>query len=543
MSIKIPELSFIGSLENYVSPVANCEGYSSLSYYVITEHDGELIIQTSVDGINFYQQVFVNILSTGTIYQDKINITFKYARVLVNLTLPGTVQLQSFFFEEGDVTVNNYAGSGITTVNGLGPISSSNPSGPSTDISIPKATAVVDGYLAASDFSTFNAKVSSVSASLPILSSGGTTPNISIPQSSAIQDGYLSATDFATFSSKQPGGTYVTSVSGSAPIQSSGGTTPSISLAASGVTPGSYTNLNATISANGIITAASNGAPSGGTVTSVSGSAPLSVTNPTTTPNISMTQATSLVDGYLAATDFATFSAKGNGTVTSIGYVAGTGIGISGTTPVTSTGTWTISNSGVTSLTAGTGVSLSGGTGAITVTNSAPDQTVTLIAGSGISVTGSYPSFTVASTQVAAGSYLISTQAPTALTQNAVIGTTSTNVAKTSDWADNGSGRYTYSGSAPNRFTIQVDFNGTSLTSGTQAFEVIKNGLVSTTAGTMFPIASWTSSGSTTSFTVTQSSNPFGLVSGDYIQLYNTGTTTASGATISIKVTIINVSN
>ncbi len=53
-------------------------------------------------------------------------------------------------------------------------------------------------------------------------------------------------------------------------------------------------------------------------------------------------------------------------------------------------------------LTAGTGISVSGGpitsSGSITVTNTAPDQTVAISAGTGISVTGTYPSFTVTNT-------------------------------------------------------------------------------------------------------------------------------------------------
>jgi len=52
---------------------------------------------------------------------------------------------------------------------------------------------------------------------------------------------------------------------------------------------------------------------------------------------------------------------------------------------------------GVSSLTAGTGISLDVTTGDITVTNSEPDQTVTLTDGTGITVTGTYPSFTITS--------------------------------------------------------------------------------------------------------------------------------------------------
>lgn len=49
----------------------------------------------------------------------------------------------------------------------------------------------------------------------------------------------------------------------------------------------------------------------------------------------------------------------------------------------------------VTSLTAGTGISLNASTGAVTVTNSAPDQTVTLTNGGNISISGTYPNFTL----------------------------------------------------------------------------------------------------------------------------------------------------
>ncbi len=77
-----------------------------------------------------------------------------------------------------------------------------------------------------------------------------------------------------------------------------------------------------------------------------------------------------------------------------INLTDGTAISITETTG----GAITIANTGVTSAAAGTGISVSGSTGAVTITNTAPDQTVSIASGTGISVTGTYPSFTVAST-------------------------------------------------------------------------------------------------------------------------------------------------
>ena len=49
----------------------------------------------------------------------------------------------------------------------------------------------------------------------------------------------------------------------------------------------------------------------------------------------------------------------------------------------------------VNSVNAGTGISVDQTTGAVTVTNSAPDQTVTLTEGTAIVITGTYPDFTI----------------------------------------------------------------------------------------------------------------------------------------------------
>ena len=86
---------------------------------------------------------------------------------------------------------------------------------------------------------------------------------------------------------------------------------------------------------------------------------------------------------------------------------------------------WTANGSGtVTSvdLTAGTGISVSGGpitsTGSITVTNTAPDQTVVLTSGTGITVSGTYPNFTVTNSAPSLGGDVVG---PASSTDNAVV--------------------------------------------------------------------------------------------------------------------------
>ena len=76
-----------------------------------------------------------------------------------------------------------------------------------------------------------------------------------------------------------------------------------------------------------------------------------------------------------------------------VSLTGGTGISTSGTYP-----SFTITNTApdqTVALTAGTGISTSGTYPNFTITNSAPDQTVSLTAGTGISTSGTYPSFTI----------------------------------------------------------------------------------------------------------------------------------------------------
>jgi hypothetical protein len=80
---------------------------------------------------------------------------------------------------------------------------------------------------------------------------------------------------------------------------------------------------------------------------------------------------------------------------------AGTGISYSAGTTYNGSTAITISNSApdqTVVLTSGTGISTSGTYPSFTITNTAPDQVVSLAAGTGISTLGTYPSFTVTNT-------------------------------------------------------------------------------------------------------------------------------------------------
>lgn len=88
-----------------------------------------------------------------------------------------------------------------------------------------------------------------------------------------------------------------------------------------------------------------------------------------------------------------------------LGNVSTVGTGVS----LTSAGGTTLVDDGtgpvlsIKGLTAGTGVSLSSTSTEVTITNSSPDQVVTLTPGTGIGITGTYPSFTIDNTDPAAG--------------------------------------------------------------------------------------------------------------------------------------------
>jgi hypothetical protein len=115
---------------------------------------------------------------------------------------------------------------------------------PVITLNVPTASAANRGALSAADWSTFNTKVGSVTASSPLASSSGSTPNITIQQSSGSQDGYLSSTDWTTFNSKQAAGNYITSLTGEA--TASGPGAAAVTLNNASVTGKVLTGVNIT---------------------------------------------------------------------------------------------------------------------------------------------------------------------------------------------------------------------------------------------------------------------------------------------------------
>ena len=306
---------------------------------------------TGLDTIGNHQIIIGNVnnvFEPASFSSSSINIS--YPAGYVNLELgtstvtPGTYGSAT---QVGVFTVNQY---GVLTAASNTSIAISASQITSGILSVPRGgtgAATLTGYVKGNGTSAFTA-----STTVPTTDLSGTITNAQLANStiSGVALGSnlynLTAGTGVTFSTGTTyngstaitinatgsGGT-VTSVTGTAPIASSGGTTPAISIS------------QATTSTNGYLSSTdwntfNNKQPSGTYVTSVTGTAPV-VSSGGTTPAISMAAATASVNGYLTSTDWNTFNNKGSGTVTS---VSGTGTvnGITLTGTVTSSGSLTL---------------------------------------------------------------------------------------------------------------------------------------------------------------------------------------------------------
>lgn len=244
----------------------------------------------------------------------------------------------------------------------------------------------------------------------------------------------------------------------------------------------------------------------GGSVTSVTGTAPLSVLNGTTTPAISMTVATASSNGYLTSTDWSTFNNK---------QPAGSYLTSGGALGTPSSGnltncTFPTLNQNTTGTAAGLSSILavaSGGTGT---------ATPSLVAGTNVTITGTWPNQTINSSAGGGGGTVTSVAALTLGTSGTDLSSTVANSTTTPVITLN-----VPTASATNRGVLSSadwsTFNGKG--SGTVT-SVSGTNPVLISAGTTTPVVSLA-----TSYGDTQ--NPYGSKTGNYVLAAPNGTTGA----------------
>lgn len=202
---------------------------------------------------------------------------------------------------------------------------------------------------------------------------------------------YNSLTANVTHTLPNATGTYALSVNGQNANSSGAVTVPAVtSVTGTGTVSG--LTLTGTVTSTGNLTLGGTLTLTSGQVTTALGFTPYNATNPS---------------AFISRTGISS-------TATGLTYTSGTGVfsltaGYSIPTNASQTDWDTAYNNRVTSVsvTPGTGISASVATGTttpnITITNTAPDQTVVLSNGTGIAITGTYPNFTITNTAPATG--------------------------------------------------------------------------------------------------------------------------------------------
>jgi len=234
-------------------------------------------------------------------------------------------------------------------------------SGDTHTFNLPIASATNTGKLSSTDWSTFNNKQAALSFTAPL---DNTSNTISIPAATSLVDGYLDNLDWTNFNTAYNNMIVSAAVTGT--------TTKTLTLTQqdAGTITASWTDDN-TDAVTSVF---------GRTGAVVAQSGDYNTSQVTENTNLYFTDARSR-----AALSFTAGSGAYNSTSGVITIPTNNNQITNGSNFIT-----------LASLSGGTGISYNNTTGVIT--NSAPDQTVSLTQGAGISISGSYPSFTIAST-------------------------------------------------------------------------------------------------------------------------------------------------
>jgi hypothetical protein len=250
------------------------------------------------------------------------------------------------------VTSFNFVGAGVTATDSSNAVTVTIPGGGSGSGTVTSVSALTLGT-SGTDLSSSVAD----STTTPVIT-------LNVPSASASNRGALTSTDWTTFNNKTNNTGTVTEIIASSPL--TGGTITSsgtIGIPQAGTAADGYLSQTDWNTFN-------NKTDTTGTVTNVSGTAPISVTNGNTTPAISIAQASTSVNGFLSATNWTTFNNKQDELVsgTNIKTINGNSILGSGNLVVSGS-----ANNNTITLTAGTG--LTGG-GSFTL-NQSSDDTIT----------------------------------------------------------------------------------------------------------------------------------------------------------------------